>query len=887
MFFRVLWPRTLRAQISLFLICVTLVGSSLFTWFTGRQQANLIRHNIKQTGTALVENLAFDASNRLLGKDYASLEVLTLQYGSLPEITRVRVFDARAILVSHIIRENGAVKISYAPISETLPPELEVMTGNEAVYFENDKNLTIWKTLSVSGKRIGYVNLDLSLAQMTSVQSQLLRNSLSFGVVAIFAGLFLIFVYLRKPLSAIKSASNFALALDENLGRQLPVETSAKELEDLGTSLNEVSKRLYLQEERLRESEKHLQTVLSNAVDGIIALDKHLNMVSVNPSAERLFGYLSQSIIGKPIQLLFETPMDFLKAEGTSAEHRIQLRGLSQGGKSFVAELSKSQVDLDKGRLYVLIVRDITERLRYETALRRSEEEAKKLSLVASRTNNAVIITDKNGCIEWVNEGFTRITGYALREVLGSKPGSFLQGPNTDRNTLAAMRQALKNQEGFKGEILNYSKTNQAYWLELEIQPIFSSSGGISNYIAIESDITERIRANEALQEAVAEAKAANRAKSEFLSRMSHELRTPLNAILGFGQILTTEDLDENQLDSAQHIIKAGSHLLQLIDEVLDISRIEVGSMQMLDEQVVLAEVIHDAFALVSGLAKEKEVKFDFSFEDDYGVIRGDSQRLKQIFINLFSNAIKYNQTSGKVFVSYKRLPNNVCQCIVQDTGIGISDENLKRLFVPFDRLGAEKTNIEGVGIGLALTKSLVEAIGGTLQVNSKLGEGTSFTLSFSKVEVDSVPQPRQAKAVSQGLESLDSRMEIVYIEDNESNISLLKKLFSNYEQLKLHVANNAIEGLKLSQIIIPDLLLLDLNLPDLSGEEVLQRFKADPELSHIPIIILSADATRERIQQLIAQGAHAYITKPLMIEELFKAIGTTLEPVTKSVDLV
>jgi len=862
------------------LFSLTLLVTASFVGFTARQQTELIHSNISRLGTALIDNLVLDASNRLLSLDYDGLEVLLLQYAALPEVKRIRVFDHQNFLISDVRHYADEAEVSYNVFGETVPDDVLGLLQRDAIFLEGNQELSIWQPLIVGGNVIGYAGLDLSLAQISSVQRQLLLNTLSFGLILILSGLLFIFVYLRRPMAAIHNASQFALALDENLGKQMPIEHFSKEFQYLGESLNAVSQRLQLQAKRITKSENHLQSVLANAVDGIISLDENLRIVSFNQAAESLFEYKANDLVHKPVQVLFERDMTFLKQADRFSEKRTRLRAISSKGKSFTAELSKSYVDLEEGRLYVLIIRDITERLKQETALRQSEEESRKLSIVASQTGNAVVITDRHGLIEWVNESFTRVTEYSLQDVLGKKPGSFLQGPDSNPKTIANIRDAIKNQLSFKGEILNYSKSNRPYWLELEIPPVFSRSGELTNFIAIESDVTERKKSSEVLQMALADAETANKAKSEFLSRMSHELRTPLNAILGFGQLLMTDDLTEFQIDSAQHIFKAGKHLLQLIDEILDISRIEAGSMNLANSSVSLIEVLHDSFAMVSGLAREKQVTFEFKFEDEEYLIQSDVQRLKQVFINLFSNAIKYNKAEGRVFVSCLSLEDGNVQCMVKDTGLGIAEDKMSRLFVPFDRLGAERTTVEGTGIGLALTKSLVEAMGASLTVQSKVNEGTQFILKFTKAK--EAPSKELNTRVSQVLpkpvHSLNKRVDLIYIEDNESNIALLKQLFAEHEQFKLHVAMNATDGLKLSKILKPDLMLLDFNLPDLSGAEFLEIVKQDSELKAMPVIILSADATLERQAELRALGADDYVTKPIIIETLLESISNALE---------
>ena len=501
-----------------------------------------------------------------------------------------------------------------------------------------------------------------------------------------------------------------------------------------------------------------------------------------------------------------------------------------------------------------------------------SSSEAKKLAMVASRTNNAVIITNAKEEIEWVNEGFERITGYSLNEIIGKRPSQFLQGEDTDPEVRKYLRQQLNAQKGCEAELINYSKDGKPYWINIAIQPIFDNQGKLQNFIAIESDISARKKADEQLYEAKIEAEKANLAKSEFLSRMSHELRTPLNAILGFAQLLELDELNKEQDDSVNRILKAGKHLLALINEVLDISRIESGGMALSIEPVSIKMAVEDVLRLSQPLATESSITLATheSLTEDL-VVSGDLQRINQVLLNLISNAIKYNRPNGSVIVSCEEQSNQTLRLFVKDTGLGIKEEYFDRLFVPFDRLGAEQSSIEGSGIGLALIKQLLTAMDGAIGVSSIVGEGTTFWVDLPRAE--NTHNDTTATLTALPVEDLVSensdKSTVVYIEDNVSNLALVEKILSRMGNVNLLTAMQGQEGLELIEAQQPDLVLLDLHLPILGGEAVLERLRADEKMRSLPVVVVSADATPKHIERLLDKGANDYLTKPLDVQEL------------------
>ena len=405
----------------------------------------------------------------------------------------------------------------------------------------------------------------------------------------------------------------------------------------------------------------------------------------------------------------------------------------------------------------------------------------------------------------------------------------------------------------------------------------------------ISRDVTERKRAEGAIQQAREEAERANNAKSEFLSRMSHELRTPLNAILGFGQLLEMANLTNGRKESVGHILKAGRHLLDLIDEVLAISRIEAGRMQLSLEPVALGETVRECLSLVTRQAADRQVRLVDECSDTAVHVLADRQRLRQVLLNLLSNAIKYNRAGGSVTLSRRETPGTGGEAIqrpgasflrlaVADTGHGLSAGEIGRLFTPFERLNAERSPTEGTGLGLALSKGLVETMHGRIGVDSVSGEGCTFWIELP-LATDPQEQLEREGMLLPGLDTGALRGCVLYVEDNLSNLRLIEMLLREYPGLDLLSAQQGALGLEIARARRPDLILLDLHLPDIPGWEVLETLRADPATRDIPVVIISADAMSNRIERLRKAGARDYLTKPLDVPELLTVLREHLQP--------
>lgn len=386
------------------------------------------------------------------------------------------------------------------------------------------------------------------------------------------------------------------------------------------------------------------------------------------------------------------------------------------------------------------------------------------------------------------------------------------------------------------------------------------------------NDLTAAVNAQEAVRRARDDAERANEAKTRFLSHMSHELRTPLAAILGFAELLQRhKEPEERDHEWAGYILEGGRHLLSLVNELLEISRIEAGRLTLALGPVRVREVVDAVTALVTPLAEAQGVTIVRAPDsDDDAVVIADSLRLKQVLLNVVSNAIKYNRPGGTVTVSFRQSRSTV-DLAIADTGAGMDEEQVKRLFTPFERLGAESTPISGSGLGLVVTKGLVDAMDGSLTVESERGRGSTFTIALpAAAEAEVAPADVPVPVADSG--------DVLYVDDAEENLRLVADLLATSRPgLEVRTARRGDEATELAKEHRPNVLLLDLNLPDIPGEEVLRRLRARPETVNVPVVVLSADSTSRNITRLLESGAEAYLTKPLNVPQLLHVVDRLL----------
>jgi PAS domain S-box-containing protein len=478
-----------------------------------------------------------------------------------------------------------------------------------------------------------------------------------------------------------------------------------------------------------------------------------------------------------------------------------------------------------------------------------------------------------------VNRAYEQLLGLARRDLLGRHAADVFP-PEVAAAIEAGDRNALATRSVTdEDEQVLPSRDGGRRTFHTRRMPLLGASGKPTHLVSISADITERRAAEENVRLSKLEAERANRAKSDFLSRMSHDLRTPLNAVLGFAQVLQLDNLPPEQADGLHQIVAGGRHLLELINEVLDISRIESGHLSLSMEPVAVADIVQHSAALIAPLAAARHIRVVVDVEAAAGrYVQADRQRLNQILLNYLGNAVKYNREHGTVTVTVRPQPNGRIRLNVQDTGAGIPTEKLALLFQPFERLGAEQSAIEGTGLGLAVAKGLAEAMHGAVGAESVVDRGSTFWVELPEAEAPDTRHDAAAVTVAQTpAPTSEPHGTILYIEDNQSNVRLLQRLLGRRSAVRLLTGQTGAEGLEMALRERPDLILLDLHLPDMSGEDVLRRLWGDPATRHLPVAVLSADATSSQRQRLLASGAIAYLTKPLDLTHLLRLIDDRL----------
>jgi len=537
------------------------------------------------------------------------------------------------------------------------------------------------------------------------------------------------------------------------------------------------------------------------------------------------------------------------------------------------------------------------------SAKRAAEEQVRKLSRAVDQIPLTVVITNLDGYIEYANPYTLQTTGYTQEELLGKNP-KVLKSGETTIEEYEQLWGNISHGKEWKGIFHNRKKDGSLYWEQATIGPIMNEDGQITHYIAIKEDITERKRIQDELkdlnlhlEEKIKErtidlenvnlslinanqlAQKANQAKIDFLSKMSHELRTPMNSILGFGQLLQMSELTATQEKGVQHILDSGKHLLNLINEVLDISRIESGRISISVEPVNVYEIINDVKESLLFSANQKGINLETELNTQMPLlIKADKQRLKQVLINITNNAIKYNNEGGEVsiYVSVKPIEDNGYTPIrisVTDTGWDIEEQSLEKIFITFERVGAERSGVEGTGLGLAVVKQLVELMGGSVGVKSSPGVGSTFWVELQKCTNQSEMIQNETGLNLQEASHIQSGT-VLYIEDNLPNIELVQDIIQtkrNAIELVVHmVGKGAIETVLACK---PNLILLDLNLPDKHGIDILIELQSNDLTKNIPVVVISADAMPNQIDHLLALGAKDYLTKPIEINSFLRVV--------------
>jgi len=518
---------------------------------------------------------------------------------------------------------------------------------------------------------------------------------------------------------------------------------------------------------------------------------------------------------------------------------------------------------------------------RVNTRLLEQEKAARQLALVAESANDSVMIMGPDGAITWVNDSFTRITGFSFREAVGRRPGELLNGEGTSPEIIEKLQRSIKNATPIRLEICNRRKDGAQVWLETSQVPMVNVRGDLETLIAVERDITETKKHETEMEQARLAAEEGARSKAEFLATMSHEIRTPLNGVIGMAQLLEQADLGQEQREQVETIRSSAGVLLGLINDILDLSRLDAQEMQLCVEDFDLKHCLESCLRLLHPLAAEKGIGLRLDLDPTLmSQLRGDDRRLTQVLVNIIGNAIKFTE-EGEVVV---RAASKVSSCGVElqfsvtDTGIGIDEDKLKCVFERFSQADAAiSRRFGGTGLGLTISQKLVRAMGGEISVASTLGQGSEFNFSIYVQKAQKLVQPRPEVVESSDL----SHLRILIAEDNKVNRVLVDKFLKQTNALRAFALDGA-EAIEMTKSFKPDLILMDVSMPEVNGLEATRAIRQLP-ISQPHIIALTANAFEEDRKACFQAGMDDFMTKPLNRSDLLERLSQVSQSLSKT----
>ena len=656
------------------------------------------------------------------------------------------------------------------------------------------------------------------------------------------------------------------------------------------------------------------EAILLSADFMSIAIDEKGVIQLFNVGAERMLGYAAADVMNKMTPADLSDPQEIVaRANALSEELATPItpgfealvfkasRGIEdiydltyicRDGSRFPAVVSvtalRSATEAIIG--YLLIGTDNTARMHALEEQRKLDQQLRDQqfytrSLIESNID-ALMTTDPSGIISDVNKQMEALTGCTRDELIGAPFKNYFTDPHRAE---AGIKLVLSKNKVTDYELTARARDGKETVVSYNATTFYDRDRNLKGVFAAARDVTERKRLDQTLQEtnmalesAKSVAEKANLAKSDFLSSMSHELRSPLNAILGFAQLMdsSTPPPTDGQKSSINQILQAGWYLLELINEVLDLALIESGKLSLSLESNSLADVLNDCRAMIEPNARQANVVLTFPSPDVFSYVLADRTRLKQVFLNLLSNAVKYNRAGGKVRVtSAGSVPGRV-RIAFEDTGQGLPPEKLAQLFQPFNRLGQESGATEGTGIGLVVSKRLVELMGGDIGATSTVGAGSVFW-----VELDTASVPELAKQAVEtdnvarmGAHTSTQSVTVLCVEDNAANLLLIERLIGRRPEIRMLSAIDGVQGVEIAYGSLPDVILMDINLPRLSGIDALRMLREDPAMARIPVIALSANAMPRDIEKGLEVGFFRYLTKPIKVNEFWNALDDAIE---------
>jgi PAS domain S-box-containing protein len=876
---------SLKYRIALVIFVLEALMLSAVLWVTFSESQQTARAQHAATTNVIVDMLSELASAALLTEEYADIQFYFDQVENEPTVLRVLLADISGKVVA---------ASNVGDIGRQLP-----VLANASGSFWIDR------AIEYPAGQLGTLAIEFSTQPLEHSYAQTRARAISIAVIGMgvimVVGL-VVGIALTRRLEALTLAARKFAAGDVSVQANI---TGNDEVGRLGQTFDHMVKEVSSNQQKITEQTERIRLLMDSTAEGIFGLDVNGVFTFINNSALKMLGYTSQeSLIGRSMYDLLQHhladgsnyPIDDChllacldKGEDCHSEDEVFWRN---DGSSFPVEYWAHPMERNGERIGAVVAFvEISQRKKAEAEMQRLNSELENLlqertyklqeqATILDQIHDSVVVTDMQGHVTGWNKGAERLFGFSTEQAMGRHIAFVYpeyQHEFLEQNVIKPLLEKGEHET----EVIMRNKDGGRVDAHVSLSLLRDKDRVPINMVAYSLDIADRKRAEQEQAEAMRQATEASRAKTEFLSRMSHELRTPMNAILGFGQLLESDashPLSEAQKQSVQEILHAGNHLLELINEVLDLSRIEAGKLAVSHESFPLLPLLKECYTMVSPLGEEYGIRLMSLGHGCARIVRADRTRLKQVLINLLSNAIKYNRKMGSVSVSCSMLDDKI-QISVTDTGSGMTPDQLDQLFVPFERLDADKKQIEGTGIGLALSKRLMEMMDGQIGAQSTPGVGSTFWLRLPQGDdtTQSMSPVDDESAEEAIAEQGETSHKVLCIEDNPANLRLVEAILGRREHLRLLSASEPSMGLELARTQQPALILLDINLPDMDGYEVMQCLQENAATQHIPVVAITAKAMPQDLERGKAAGFLDYLTKPLDMSRLLAVVDEVL----------